>query len=104
MQLAEMPEHLLLSDLDRARASRMEPRRPARHDLQRLRLRAGGSEHGERVGFGIEGVDLAGRTRPMAPDAARLGKRAAHAARRGQLVLRTVAAKDLSDLEQRHVA
>ena len=38
----------------------MEPGRPARHDLQRLRRRAGGGQHGERVGLGVERVDLAG--------------------------------------------
>ena len=39
----------------------------------------------------------------MAADAGRLGERAAHAGRGGDLVLRLVAAKDLADLEQRRV-
>ena len=81
----------------------MEPRRPARHDLQRLCRRAGGRQHGERVGLGIEGVDLAGRRRPRPADAGHLGERAAHAAGSGELVLRPIAAEDLPDLEQRHV-
>ncbi len=81
----------------------MEPRRPARHDLQRLCRRAGGREHGERVGLAIEGVDLAGRRRPRPADAGRLGERAAHAAGGGELVLRPIAAEDLPDLEQRQV-
>src|SRR5262249_54804016 len=48
-------------------------------------------------------VGLGGGAAPRPPGAGALGARAPHAARRGQLVLRTVAAKDLSDLEQRHV-
>ena len=75
----------------------------ARHDLQRRRRRAGGGEHRERVALGVEGIDLGRGRRPMAADAGRLGERAAHAAGRGELVLRAVAAEDLSDLEQRHV-
>ena len=46
----------------------MEPGRPARHDLQRLRRRAGRGQHGERVGLGVERIDLAvalDQCRPM---------------------------------------
>ena len=81
----------------------MQPRRPARDDLQRLRRRAGGDEHRERVGLGVEGIDLGRGGRPVAANAGRLRERAAHAAGRGELVLGAVAAEDLSDLEQRHV-
>ena len=59
MQLAEMAEHVLRPDLDRAGAAGMKPGRPAGHDLQRLRRRAGGGQHRERVGLGVEGVDRA---------------------------------------------
>ena len=77
MQLAEMAEHVLRPDLDRAGAAGMEPGGPARHDLQRLHRRAGGSEHRERIGLGVEGVDLGRRAptsagrRPMALASAR---------------------------------
>src|SRR4029453_9571947 len=100
MQLAEMPEHVLRADLDRPGASRMKPRRPTRHDLQRRRRRAGGGEHRERVGFGVERIDRGGRGRPMAADAVCFGERAAHAAGGGELILRSIAAEDLSDLEE----
>ena len=50
MQLAEMAEHVLRAELDRAGAAGMEPGRSARHDLQapaparrRLRARASAS-------------------------------------------------------------
>jgi hypothetical protein len=77
----------------------MEPRRPSRYDLQRRRRRAGSGQHGERVGFGVERVDLAGGGRPMAADAGCFGKPATHAARGRKLILRAIAAEDLSDLE-----
>src|SRR2546429_399740 len=50
------------------------------------------------------GFALGRRRRPVAAAAGRLGARAAHAARGRKLVLRAVAAEDLPDLEQRHVA
>ena len=81
----------------------MEPGRSARHDLQRLRRRAGRRQHRERIGLDVERVDLGRRAdqcRPM-PDA--LGERAAHAGRGGELVLRLVALEHLPDLEQRDV-
>ena len=104
MQLAEMAEHVLRPDLDGAAAAGMEPGRPAGHDLQRLHRRAGGRQHGEGVGLGVEGVDRARRLldqwRPMPLG---LGERAAHAGGGGELILRLVALEDLPDLEQRHV-
>ena len=104
MQLAEMAEHILRADLDGAAAAGMEPGRPARHHLQRLHRRAGGRQHGEGVGLGVEGVDRLGLARPVAADAGGLGERAAQAGGGGELILRLVALEDLPDLEQRHVA
>ena len=101
MQLAEMAEHVLRADLDRAAAAGMEPGRAARHDLQRLRRRAGRGENRERIGLGVERIDLAVALGPVAADAGGLSQRAAHAGRGGELVLRRVAAKHLADFEQR---
>src|SRR4029077_16792520 len=41
MQLAEISEHILRADLDRARAARMQPGSAAGDGLQRLHRRAG---------------------------------------------------------------
>ena len=103
MQLAEIAEHVLRADLDRAAAAGMEPGRAARHDLQRLRRRAGRGEHRQRIGLGVEGVDLAWPRRPVPPAAGRAREPAPHAGRRGELVLRPVALEHLPDLEQRDV-
>ena len=65
----------------------MEPGRPARHDLQGLHRRAGGRQHGEGVGLGVEGVDRRRLARPVAADAGGFGERAAQAAGGGELVL-----------------
>ena len=65
----------------------MKPGRAARHDLQRLRRRAGGRQNGERVGLGIEGVDDTVALGPMAADAGRFGERAPHAGGGGELIL-----------------
>ena len=100
MQLAEMAEHVLRADLDRAGAAGMKPGRAAGHDLQRLRRRAGRHQHRERIGFGVEGVDLAVALAPMPADAGRFGQRAAHAGGGGELIGRRVAAKNLADFEQ----
>ena len=100
MQFAEMAEHVLRPDLDRAAAAGMKPRRAAGHDLQRLRRRAGRDQHRERIGLGVERIDLAVALRPMAADAGRLRQRAAHAGGGGELIGRLVAAKHLADLEQ----
>ena len=76
------------------RAAGMEPGRAARHDLQRLRRRAGGGEHRERVGLGVEGIDLGRRARPVAADAATPWPAPRRTPRRGgELILRLVAAK-----------
>src|SRR5262249_34155185 len=103
MQFSEMSEHVLRADLDAARSSGMEPRRAARHHLQRLRGGAGGSQHRQRVGFGVEHIDFAVGGGPMASDAGRFGASAAKAASGGELILRAIAAENLSDLEQRYV-
>ena len=68
MQFAEMAEHVLRADLDGAAAAGMEPGRPAGHHLHRLRRRAGGGQHRERVALGVEGVD---RRRPCSTSAGR---------------------------------
>src|SRR5262245_27905740 len=104
MQFSEMSEHVLRADLDAARSSGMEPRRAARHHLQRLRGGAGGSQHRQRVGFGVEHIDFAVGGGPMASDAGRFGASAAKAASGGELILRAIAAENLSDLEQRDVS
>ncbi len=108
MQLAEISEHILRADLDGAAAARMEPGRPARHDLQCLRRRSGCEQRRERVALHVESINVCGvllgrGARPMAADARRLGARATHTARSGELILRPVAAEDLSDLEQRRI-
>ncbi len=100
MQFAEMAEHVLRADLDRAGAAGMEPGRPARHHLQRLRRRAGRDQHGERIGLGVERIDLAVTLRPMPADAGRFGQRAADRRGGSELILRRVAAKHLADFEQ----
>src|SRR5215831_11979524 len=100
MQLAEMAEHVLRPDLDRARAARMEPGWRARYGLQRLHRRAGGGERRIGVALGVEEVDLAGFAGPVAADARGLGERAAHASCGRDLLLRLVALEDLADLEQ----
>ncbi len=86
MQLAEIAEHVLRADLDRARATGMQPSRSARHDLQRPHRGAGRRQGRERIGLGIEGIDLAGLARPMAAAPGGFCQRAPHARRGGQLV------------------
>ncbi len=80
----------------------MQPPRTARHHLQRLRRRAGRDQHGERIGFGVEGVDFVIELAlcPMAADAGRFRQSAADAGRGGELILRPVAAENLPDFEQ----
>ena len=68
MQFAEIAQHVLRPDLDGAGTARMQPARAARHDLQRLHRRAGGREHRERIGLGVERVGH-GRAGPVPPDA-----------------------------------
>ena len=72
MQFAEMAEHVLRPDLDRARTAGMKPGRAARHNLQRLRRRAGRDQNADRIGFGIERIDFAVALGPIAPEAGRL--------------------------------
>ena len=100
MQFAEMAEHVLRPDLDRAGAAGMKPGRPARHHLQRLRRRAGRGQHAERIGLGVEGIDLAVALAPMPADAGGLCQRAPDAGGGGELILRPIAAKHLADFEQ----
>ena len=102
MQLAEIAEHVLRADLDRAGTSRMQPGRAAGHDLQRLHRRAGRSQHRERIGLGIERIRR-GRAGPVPADALRRREAAAHAAGRDELILRPVALENLADLEQRDI-
>ena len=56
MQLAEMSEHVLRPDLDGAGTSRMQPVGAAGRHLQRLHRRAGGGQHRERIGLGVERI------------------------------------------------
>ena len=74
MHFAEVTQHVLRPDLDGAGAARMQPARAARHDLQRLHRRAGGREHRERIGLGVERVRH-GRTGPV-PSHALCGRKA----------------------------
>ena len=103
MQFAKVAENILRTDLDGAAAAGMKPGRATGHDLQGLHRRAGRGENCKCVAFRIEGVDRPGLARPMPADAVGFGERAAHAAGRGELVFRTVAFKDLPDLEQRGI-
>ena len=103
VQLAEMTEHVLRADLDGAAAAGMEPRRTAGNDLQRLRGRPGGNEHGEGIALDVERIDRRGLGGPVAAGARVRGKRAAHAGRRHELILRLVAAEYLPDFEQSNV-
>ena len=98
-----MTEHVLRTDLDGAATAGVEPGRPAGHHLQRLHRRAGGRQHGEGVALGVEGIDRLCRTRPMAADAVRARQCPAQTGGGGELILRPVAGKHLSNLEQRHV-
>ncbi len=104
MQFAEMTEHVLRADLDRAAAAGMKPGRTARHDLHRRHRRAGGGQHRERIALGVEGIDLAG---PGSTSGGRCRDALASARRTPlaavDLILRPVAAEDLPDLEQRDV-
>src|SRR6202140_3359353 len=95
-----MAEHVLRADLNRPAAAGVKPRWPARHDLQRLRRRAGRYQRSERIGFGVEGVDLAVVLGPMPADAGWFCQCAAHACCGSELISRRVAAKYLADFEQ----
>ena len=68
MQLAEIAEHVLRADLDGAGTAGMQPARAAGHDLQRLHRRAGGGQHGKRIGLGVERIGLR-RAGPVPPNA-----------------------------------
>ena len=65
MQFAEIAQHVLRADLDRAAAARMQPGRPAGHDLQRLRRRARRGQQRQRIGLDVEGVDTVAGARPV---------------------------------------
>ncbi len=84
----------------------MVPERPgcshagaARHDLQRLHRRAGGCEHRERIGLGVERIRH-GRTGPVSSHAFCGRKAVAHAGCCDELVLRSITPEHLSDFEQ----
>src|SRR5581483_11940079 len=100
VHFAEMAEHVLRPDLDRAAAPRVEPSGSAGNHLQRLQRRAGCGERGEGVALSVEHIDRAVAVRPMPPDAGGARQRAAHAGRGGELVDRLVALENLTDLEQ----
>ena len=80
----------------------MQPRRAARHDLQRLHRRARGRQHREGIGLGVERIGH-GRARPVPARTFRRRKAVADAGGGDQLILRPVALENLSDLEQRDV-
>src|SRR6516165_4768220 len=98
MQLAEIPEHVLRADLDGAAASWMKPGRSSRHDLHRLRRRARGRKRGERIGLGIEGIDFFAGDRPVPPGTRWFGEACAYACGSGELIVRLIAAENLSYL------
>ena len=81
----------------------MKPARSSRRDLQRRRRRAGGGEHGQRIGFGVERIDFTVALLPVPADAGGLRQRAPDAGGGGELVGRRVAAEYLTDLEQADV-
>jgi hypothetical protein len=87
-----------------AAAARMQPGRTARHDLQCLHRRADGGEHRKCVRFGVEGIDILRRARPMPARAIRLRQSAADARRRRELIFRPVAFENLSHFKERDVA
>ena len=61
MHLAEDGEAVLRPEHERADAAGMIPGGALRDRLQPVERRAGGGEHGERVGLGVEHVDGARR-------------------------------------------
>ena len=88
MQFAEMAEHILRPDLDRAGAAGMKPGRPAGHDLQRLHRRAGARPAPRSASALASNASTApGALDQWRPAPAGLRERAAHAGRRGELVL-----------------
>ena len=102
MQLAEMTEDVLRTDLDGAGSSGMQPAGTAGHDLQRLHRRPGGGQYREGIGLGIERVGSR-RARPVPAEASRGGEAAAKAGGRNELLLGPVAFEDLPDFEQRRI-
>src|SRR5829696_3825282 len=102
MQFAEIAKHILRTDLDRARATGMQPAWTARDNLQRLRGRAGRDENGQRVRLHIEHVGFT-IAAPMPPAAVRLCQRPPDTGGGRELILGLIAAEYLPDLEQRHI-
>ena len=65
MHLAEVTQHVLRPDLDGAAAPRVQPRRPAGYDLQRMHRGAGRRQHGQRIRLDVEGIDALAGGRPV---------------------------------------
>src|SRR5262249_6110217 len=105
MQLAKMTKHVLRPDLDRARTAWMKPSWPARHDLQRLRRRADRDPNAAVVGLRMEGIGSATAIalRPMPSEPGRCRQTPPQSGGSGELILRLIAAKDLTDLEHADV-
>ena len=91
VKLAEMAEHDLRPELDRARAARVIPVRAAAFDLQLVRRQAAGFQHGEGVGLGVEDADGLGGAVPVTAGTGQRCRAAADAA--GDAALRSRACR-----------
>jgi hypothetical protein len=60
MQLPEITQDILRTNLDGAAAAGVKPGRAAGHHLQSLHGGACGCQHGKSVGFGVESIDRLG--------------------------------------------
>src|SRR5665213_3094140 len=103
MELAECADHRLWALADDTRATRMEPGRSVGGNLHLFRRKADRVENRQCVGLDVEDGRRRRRARPMTAGAGERGGTAAHARRRGELVLRPVAAINLADLEEREI-
>src|SRR5215212_3022481 len=102
MQFAKISEHVLRPDLNRARATWVQPAWTTRNNLQRLHRRARSDENGKRVRLHIEHVGFT-IAAPMPPAAVRLCQRPPDTGGGRELILGLIAAEYLPDLEQRHI-
>src|SRR5229473_3333170 len=103
MQFTEDREHELGSELNRSRTPGMKIGRAARDDLQPVDGYAAGGEHLQCVRLGVEHVDGARGTRPVASGARNFRAAAADGGGGDKLILRPVTGEYLADLEQRDV-
>src|SRR5687768_16098354 len=103
MELAEMAEHRLRSELDHARASRMVPAGRPRLDLQPVDRRATGFESRDGIGLGVEHADVTSIACPVAAGTVELRRAAPDTRRDAALFLRRVALIGARHLEQRDV-